>query len=65
MEESIKAIRIDGIISVIGWLSKAEAPEPSFLETVSRVFTVRGLFVASRAMLEDMVSYSSINKALD
>jgi NADPH:quinone reductase-like Zn-dependent oxidoreductase len=59
MEQSIKAIRIDGIISVIGWLSKAEAPEPSFLETVSRVFTVRGLFVASRDMLEDMASLSS------
>lgn len=60
MEQSIKAIRIDGIISVIGWLSKADAPEPSFLETVSRVFTVRGLFVASRAMLEDMVSRSPV-----
>lgn len=61
MEQSIKAIRIDGVISVIGWLSKADAPEPSFLETVSRVFTVRGLFVASRDMLEDMVRFPPIS----
>lgn len=54
--QSIKSIRIDGIINVIGWLSKSEEKEPSFLETVSHVFTVRGLFVGSRAMFEDMVS---------
>lgn len=56
MAQSIKATRIDGIISVIGWLSKADVPEPSFVETVSNVITVRGLFVASRQMLEEMVS---------
>lgn len=56
MAQSIKSIRIDGIISVIGWLTKSEEKEPSFLETVSNVFTVRGLFVGSRAMFEDMVS---------
>lgn len=56
MAQSIKAIRMDGIISVIGWLTQSDKPEPSFLETVSRVFTVRGMFVGSRAMFEDMVS---------
>lgn len=56
MAQSIKSIRIDGVISVIGWLSKADEKEPSFLETVSKVFTVRGLFVGSRAMFEEMVS---------
>ncbi|KAM0123724.1 hypothetical protein ACHAP3_010906 [Botrytis cinerea] len=54
MTQSIKSIRIDGVISVIGWLSKADEKEPSFLETVSKVFTVRGLFVGSRAMFEEM-----------
>ncbi|KAK6608028.1 alcohol dehydrogenase [Botrytis cinerea] len=54
MAQSIKSIRIDGVISVIGWLSKADEKEPSFLETVSKVFTVRGLFVGSRAMFEEM-----------
>lgn len=56
MAQSIKAIKYDGIISVIGWLTKADEKEPSFLETVSNVFTVRGLFVGSREMFEEMVS---------
>jgi NADPH:quinone reductase-like Zn-dependent oxidoreductase len=56
MAQSIESIRIDGIISVIGWMSKAGEKEPSFLETVSKVFTVRGLFVGSRVMFEEMVS---------
>ncbi|KAK6599405.1 alcohol dehydrogenase [Botrytis cinerea] len=46
MAQSIKSIRIDGVIST--------KKEPSFLETVSKVFTVRGLFVGSRAMFEEM-----------
>ncbi|KAF7861354.1 hypothetical protein EAF04_007919 [Stromatinia cepivora] len=54
MAQSIKSIRIDGIISVIGWLTKTDEKEPSFLETVSKVFTVRGLFVGSRDMFEEM-----------
>ncbi|TGO16549.1 hypothetical protein BTUL_0026g00010 [Botrytis tulipae] len=54
MAQSIKAIKYDGIISVIGWLTKADEKEPSFLETVSNVFTVRGLFVGSREMFEEM-----------
>ncbi|PVH69573.1 zinc-binding alcohol dehydrogenase-like protein [Cadophora sp. DSE1049] len=54
MAQSIKSIRIDGTINVIGWLSKTDEKEPSFLETVSKVFTVRGMFVGSRAMFEEM-----------
>ncbi|KAJ8065023.1 hypothetical protein OCU04_007325 [Sclerotinia nivalis] len=54
MAQSIKSIRIDGIISVIGWLTKTDEKEPSFLETVSKVFTVRGLFVGGRDMFEEM-----------
>lgn len=60
MAQSIRAIRIDGIISVIGWLAKSNGVEPSFVETVSRVFTVRGLFVAPRSMLEEMVSENPV-----
>ncbi|PQE15059.1 alcohol dehydrogenase protein [Rutstroemia sp. NJR-2017a BVV2] len=61
MAQSIESIRIDGIISVIGWMSKAGEKEPSFLETVSKVFTVRGLFVGSRVMFEEMAKNAAID----
>lgn len=60
MRQSINAIRMDGIINVIGWLSNATDKEPSFLECVGKLFTVRGLFVGSREMFEEMVIFQCL-----
>lgn len=59
MAQSISAIRIDGIVNVIGWLGTTKEKEPGFLECVSKIFTARGLFVGSRNMFEEMVSIPS------
>lgn len=55
MAQSLEAIKIDGIISIIGFRGgDATEKEPSFLEALSRIATVRGLFVGSRLQFEQM-----------
>lgn len=55
LAQSLKAIRIDGIISIIGFVAgPATEKEPSFLEALSNIATVRGLFVGSRVQMEQM-----------
>lgn len=55
MAQSLKAIKLDGVISVIGFVGGNAEKEPSFLEALSNICTVRGLFVGSRVQHEDMV----------
>lgn len=57
MAQSLKAIKIDGIISIIGFLggSGKEKP-PGFLDTLTNICTVRGLLVGNRDQFEEMVS---------
>ncbi|RDW80669.1 putative alcohol dehydrogenase-4 [Coleophoma crateriformis] len=54
MAQSLKAIRMDGVISIIGFVGGEEEKQPTFLETLSNICTVRGIFVGSRAQMEDM-----------
>ncbi|EEH05311.1 alcohol dehydrogenase [Histoplasma capsulatum G186AR] len=58
MAESLKAVRKEGIITVIGFLGgtggKGEK-EPSILDPLVHICTVRGIFVGSRQQMEDMV----------
>jgi D-arabinose 1-dehydrogenase-like Zn-dependent alcohol dehydrogenase len=56
MAQSLKAIKIDGTISIIGFLAGSSKEQPGFLEALSRICTVRGILVGSRDQLEDMVS---------
>lgn len=58
MEQSLKAVKIDGVIGIVGFLggNKAEK-EPSFLEALNSVCTVRGVLVGSRVQFEEMVSF--------
>ncbi|KAK4196118.1 hypothetical protein QBC40DRAFT_314252 [Triangularia verruculosa] len=53
--QSLSAIKMEGVISVIGFLGGA-APKDNILETLSRICTVRGVYVGSRQQLEDMVA---------
>ncbi len=55
LAQSLKAIRIDGVISIIGFLSGAGEQSPSFLEVLSQPCVVRGIIVGSRAQFEEMV----------
>ncbi|KAL8420609.1 hypothetical protein RB594_003413 [Gaeumannomyces avenae] len=61
-EQSLKAIKFEGIITVIGFLSGAHGEKfPPAIESLVRVCTIRGLLVGSRAMMEDMVAAIEAN----
>ncbi|GAB1735832.1 hypothetical protein NU219Hw_g5172t1 [Hortaea werneckii] len=60
MKNSLKAIGIDGVISVIGFLGGMKGEkQPSFVEALSNICTVRGVLVGSRLQFEEM------NKAIE
>lgn len=54
MAQSLKAIKIDGIISIIGFLGGHSKDQPTFLDCLSNICTVRGVYVGSRLQMEDM-----------
>lgn len=55
MAQSLKAIKLEGIISVIGFLGGTSAEEsPSTLAALTSLCTIRGILVGSRVQFEDM-----------
>jgi NADPH:quinone reductase-like Zn-dependent oxidoreductase len=54
LKQSLKAIKMDGVISIIGFVGGWEKDQPSFLDCLSNLCTVRGLLVGSRLQFEDM-----------
>lgn len=55
MAQSLKAVKIDGVISVIGFLGGVQGEqEPSFLEALTHICTVRGVLVGNRVQFEEM-----------
>ncbi|KAL1837796.1 hypothetical protein VTJ49DRAFT_3383 [Mycothermus thermophilus] len=56
MTQSLEAVRMEGIISIIGLLTGTK-PKDSMMETLSRVCTIRGVYVGSREQLEEMVAF--------
>lgn len=55
MAQSLKAISFDGVISIIGFLGGVKAEDqPTYLEALTNICTVRGVYVGSRAQFEDM-----------
>jgi NADPH:quinone reductase-like Zn-dependent oxidoreductase len=59
MKQSLNAIKIDGIIAVIGFLGGFEGEQPSMLECLNNVCTVRGVFVGSR------IEFGEMNAAIE
>ena len=60
MAQSLKAIKIDGVITVIGFIGGPPAPgQPGFLSVLQSLCIVRGVLVGSRVQFEEM------NKAID
>lgn len=56
MEQSMKAVKMEGVISVIGFVGGVEAAkQPSTLDALVHICTVRGLYVSSRAQFQAMV----------
>ncbi|KAK3485176.1 uncharacterized protein B0T23DRAFT_432779 [Neurospora hispaniola] len=58
--QSMAAIKYEGIISIIGFLGGVQ-PKESILETLSRICTVRGVYVGSRQLMEDMCAAIEAN----
>ncbi|KAL8908521.1 MAG: hypothetical protein Q9171_005414 [Xanthocarpia ochracea] len=60
MAQSFKAIRVNGCSSIIGFLGgPSTEQQPTFLECLSHECVVRGVYVGSRMLFEDM------NRAID
>ncbi|KAI9799804.1 MAG: hypothetical protein M1825_004364 [Sarcosagium campestre] len=62
MAQSLKAIKIDGIINIIGFVGGQGSDQPGFLDCLSNVCTVRGLLVGSRLQFEEMNRAIEANK---
>lgn len=61
LTQSLKAVKYEGVISIIGFLGGAQ-PSDSIMEALSRICTIRGVFVGSRAQMEDMMAAVEVNK---
>lgn len=60
MKQSLNAIKMEGVIAIIGFLGGAAAEDqPSMLDALNYVATIRGLLVGSRQQFVDM------NRAID
>ncbi|PTB41022.1 uncharacterized protein TrAFT101_006173 [Trichoderma asperellum] len=58
LEQSLKAIKLEGVITIIGFLAPSEK-QPPLMDALSHVCVVRGVFVGSRQQFEEM------NRAID
>ncbi|KAK4152184.1 putative zinc-type alcohol dehydrogenase-like protein yoga [Chaetomidium leptoderma] len=54
MTQSLRAIKMEGVISIIGLLSGTN-PKDNIMETLSRLCTIRGVYVGSKEQLVEMV----------
>lgn len=56
--QSLKAIKLEGIITIIGFLTSSEK-QPPIMDALNHLCIVRGIFVGSRDLFEEM------NQAID
>lgn len=54
MAQSLKAIKPEGTISIIGFLGGMSKNQPTFLDCLNNVCTARGVLVGSRKQFEEM-----------
>lgn len=60
--QSLKAIRLEGVITIIGFLTSAgREDQPSLMDALNHICTVRGIFVGSREQFVEM--NAAIDKA--
>ncbi|KAJ3568685.1 hypothetical protein NPX13_g6335 [Xylaria arbuscula] len=60
MQQSLKAIKYEGTIAIIGFLSGAKV-QSSVLECLTHICTARGVYVGSRQQMEEMVAAIEAN----
>lgn len=60
--QSFQAIKIDGTISIIGFVGGDSPNQPSFMDILGKICTVRGVYVGSRLQFEDMNRAIEANK---
>ena len=61
MKQSLQAIKPEGIISIIGFLGGMSKDQPSFLDCLNNICTVRGVYVGSREQFEQMNAAIDVN----
>ncbi|GAW13562.1 hypothetical protein ANO14919_029490 [Xylariales sp. No.14919] len=60
LEQSLKAIKYEGQIAIIGFLGGAKV-QASIIECLTHICTARGVYVGSRQQMEDMVAAIEVN----
>ncbi|RDW56488.1 hypothetical protein BP5796_13129 [Coleophoma crateriformis] len=68
LEQSFKAVKLGGLISVIGYRGGTSGEEPGFVEVIRRNCILRGVLVGNRQHLEQMIraiDANGIKPALD
>jgi NADPH:quinone reductase-like Zn-dependent oxidoreductase len=56
LRQSFKCVKFEGVISVIGFIGGVDPKtQPTVLETLTHICTVRGVYVGSKAQMRDMV----------
>jgi NADPH:quinone reductase-like Zn-dependent oxidoreductase len=61
MAQSLKAVAIDGVITIIGFIGGMGEKQPTFLDCLNNICTVRGILVGSRLQMEDMCRAIEVN----
>jgi len=60
--QSFKAIKYEGVISLIGFLGGGKSQDqPALLDTLSHICTVRGVYVGSKQLMRDMIAAIEAN----
>ncbi|KAM4057185.1 zinc-binding dehydrogenase [Hirsutella rhossiliensis] len=54
MAQSLAAIKISGVITIIGFVGGHTKDQPGFIDCLTNLCTARGILVGSRAQMEDM-----------
>jgi NADPH:quinone reductase-like Zn-dependent oxidoreductase len=62
LEQSLKAIKYEGTINIIGFVGGFKPQgSPQILDALSNICTFRGVYVGSRAQMEEMVRAIEVN----
>lgn len=61
MAQSLKAVAIDGVVTIIGFIGGFTKDQPTMLDALMNICTVRGVLVGSRLQMEDMCAAIEAN----
>jgi NADPH:quinone reductase-like Zn-dependent oxidoreductase len=62
LSQSVKAIKFEGVITVIGVLTGAAQGSSNVIDALLKICTFRGLHVGSRVQMEEMMAAIEANK---